>query len=425
MGDRTVWAFVRVDLQSRRTMQRLSSFLGRKRVRALVAAATALGLASTLVSSDPAQADPKQFTAAIGVGSDTTQDVMNAMAGFSNNVSYLPVQSSALSGRRQLTSWDANVVGQDCITPKAPGATIDRPNGSSAGRRALSRAIDGTLFGTAVGCTNKAVTGLVQFARSSAPPATGTTCDPNEVGAQCITYIPFGRDALTFGYYARGTAVGNETTTLTQGQLAQIFSTPGPHNFGGADIYGCSIQTSSGTHQFWRDALPVTETQMNDSTQVCTPTTSDLQESDGNALKARADSTPALANAQVVIGYSAANFIAQTNGVGPAQLPTPLGTVKLGTISGLGVPVNGPLWGGPLTPNQSFYDNATFGRNVYNVLPATVVLGPGNTDIKTLFVGGTSGVCLSSVIDDFGFATPVGGCGTTTLHGPLFVGAGG
>ena len=406
-------------------MQRFSSFLGRKRVRAILAAATALGLASTLVTGEPAQADPKQFEAATGVGSDTTQDVMDAMAGFSNNILYTPIQSSAASGRRQVTSFTAIRPGHptaECITPKAPGATVDRPNGSSAGRRALSRAIDGGLFGTAAACANKAVSGLFQFARSSAGPNPGTTCDPGVT--TCLTYVPFGRDAMTFGYYARGTAVGNETTNLTPAQLNTIFSSPGPHNFGGADIYGCSIQTSSGTYQFWRDAVGVTDAQMEAATQVCTPTTNDLQESDGIGLKNRADATPALANAQVVIGYSAANFSAQTNGVGPQQLPLPLGTVKLGSINGV-FPVTGTQWTGPFTPNNTFYADATFGRNVYNVLSSVVALGAGNNDMKTLFIGASSAACTAPMIDDFGFGTPVGGCGTTTLNGPLFSGAGG
>ena len=406
-------------------MQRFSSFLGRKRVRAILAGATALGLASTLVTTDPAQADPKQFEAATGVGSDTTQDVMDAMAGFSNNISYTPIQSSAASGRRQITSYTAIRPGHptaECITPKAPGATIDRPNGSSAGRRALSRAIDGTPFGTAAACANKSVSGLIQFARSSAGPAPGTTCDPGVT--TCLTYIPFGRDAMSYAYYARGTALGNEVTNLTPAQLNTIFSTAGPHTINGIDIYGCSIQTSSGTYQFWRDAVGVTDAQMEAATQVCTPTTSDLQESDGVGLKNRADATPALANAQVIIGYSAGNFIAQTNGVGPQQLPTPFGTVKLGQING-NLPVAGTLWNGPLTPNNTFYADATFGRNVYNVLPSNVAINAGNNDMKSLFVGASSAACVAPMIDDFGFGAPVGGCGTTTLHGPLFSGAGG
>ena len=101
-----------------------------------------------------------------------------------------------------------------CITPKAPGATFLRPNGSTNGRKALSRAIDGTGWGNGTDCGgNKAVTGLVQFARSSAGPS-GSGTD--------LTYIPFGRDGMSFGYYAAG--VGSPVTTLTSAQLTSLFT---------------------------------------------------------------------------------------------------------------------------------------------------------------------------------------------------------
>ena len=103
-------------------MQRLSTLS--RRTKVVLVATLALGLAGSVTGVDPAAADPKQFTAAVGVGSDTTQDVVNALAGFANGTNFTPVQSTDAS-KRQVVSWDA--VGTTCITPKAPGATFLRP----------------------------------------------------------------------------------------------------------------------------------------------------------------------------------------------------------------------------------------------------------------------------------------------------------
>ncbi|MEQ1704123.1 MAG: hypothetical protein ABMA25_28785, partial [Ilumatobacteraceae bacterium] len=48
---------------------------------------------ATAFTGGSANADPKQLTAAVGVGSDTTQDVMNAMAGYTNDTYFTPIHS--------------------------------------------------------------------------------------------------------------------------------------------------------------------------------------------------------------------------------------------------------------------------------------------------------------------------------------------
>ena len=382
-------------------MQRLSTLS--RRTKVVLAATLALGLAGSVTGVDPAAADPKQFTAAVGVGSDTTQDVVNALAGFANGTNFTPVQSTDAS-KRQVVSWDA--VGTTCITPKAPGATFLRPNGSTNGRRALSRAIDGTGWGNGTDCGgNKAVTGLVQFARSSA--------GPSGSGTQ-LTYIPFGRDGMSFAYYAPG--VGSPVTTLTSAQLTSLFTT-GPQTISGVDIVPCSIQLGSGTYQFWNTALGVSASQMASATASCTPAGQEIQENDANGLKAKGDALGT--GKQYVIGFSAANFISQTNGVAGSQLPAPLGTVDLGSIDALGKPYTGAVTG-PIAPSSTFYASTTYGRNVYNVLPTTVATGLGSADMKSLFVGSGSAVCsATATIQAFGFQGLGAACGTTTLQGPL------
>ncbi len=270
----------------------------------------------------------------------------------------------------------------------------------------LSRSIDGGLWGSAGACgtAGKPVSGLIQFARSSAGPSGAGTA---------LTYIPFGRDALSFAYYANGVT---PVTTLTSAQLTSLFST-GAQTINGTLIVPCSIQTGSGTYQSWNTAIGVTAAQMAAATATCTPAGSEIQENDGAGLKAKGDALAG--NEQVIIGFSAANFISQTNLVAGSQLPAPPGTVDLGSIDALGKPYTGSV-GGPIAANSTFYASGTYGRDVYNVLPQSIVANPGNNDLKSLFVGSSSAVCsATSTIQAFGFASLGASCGSTTLEGPL------
>lgn len=395
-------------------MNRLSNLLGGRRAKIVVSVAT-VGLAFTglVASGTPSGADPKQFSALVGVGSDTTQDVLNGYAGAGHNGNlFTPVKSNATGGYRQITSWDA--VGSTCITPKAPGATFQRPNGSTNGRRALSRAIDGANWGPhATDCGGpRPVSGLVDFARSSA--------GPSGVGTD-LTYIPFGRDALSFAYYS---AAVPPVTTLTSAQLNSLF-TVGPQIIGGVEIVPCGIQTGSGTFQFWNTATGVTTSQEAAATATCNNAASAAglntslggrsQENDAAALKARGD-LPAMAGKQVIIGFSAANFVSQANGVAASQLAV---GVDLGAIDALGKPYSGTA---PNTvPSSAFYSSTTYGRDVYNVVATNKLAPPAaaNADFKSLFVGASSSICSATTVTQaFGFL-PIANCGSTSLQGPL------
>ena len=389
-------------------------------VRTVAALAAAASLGSLIVStSTPAGADPRPVL--VGVGSDTTQDVMNALGGVG-----LTNPAPVVAEGKIIASFDAFVGGQTgtCITPRAPGATFDRPNGSSNGRRALSRAIDGTPF-TVTGSTCPApagsiVSGIIDFARSSAGPASGS-------GAGPLMYLPLGRDALSFAFTAPG--VANPVTSLTSAQLQTLFST-GPQTINGVNVIPCSIQSGSGTFQSFNTAVGVTAAQMAAATTTCG---AQIQENDGNGLRTRANSFP---GSQVIIGFSAANFIAQSNGVATSQLT--LGGVDLGAIvtpaGNLGKPFTGT--GSSLAPNSAFFANTTFGRTVYNVVQASKITGFGNPDLKKMFAQtpafGTPALCSPSAqatVNAFGFASlPIGpgagNCGDTSLTGPLLTGNG-
>lgn len=408
---------------------RISSFLRKAMKPATLAAA--IGVALPLLGSAPASADPKQFSALIVMGSDTTQSIMDALAGESNGRTYLPIKSSSASGNRQLASWTAaapNIPNPiDCISPKAPGATIVRPVGSSNGRRALSRAINNEKWGGAqCGTTDaqgKNPSGLIQIARSSSGPSGAGTA---------LAYLPFGRDALSFAYYRNG---GAPVTSLTRADLVTIFTTAGPHIFGGVEIEACGIQTGSGTFQSWNTTLGMSTTTEAVGTADCNAAGNGVrvEEHDSDGLKAKGDSA-AMLGKQVIIGMGAGPFISQWNGVAVDRSDP---AVDLGSITddgagnNLGKPYTGTIGTIPanLAPRDSFFNNGTFGRTMYNVIDNAILTGPAgaNQDIKTLLVGPSSAICQTGVgsaqerVNLFGFTSLASNCGVA-ITGPLVSG---
>jgi hypothetical protein len=118
------------------------------------------------------------------------------------------------------------------------------------------------------------------------------------------------------------------------------------------------------------------------------------------------------ANAEVIVGFSASQFIARSNNVGS---PNPGPGVNLGQINGTD-PVNGTAPN--LTADATFYANTTFGRDVYNVVASEVLQAPADARIVSMFVGPTSAVCsATSTIQTFGFLSLGANCGSTTLTG--------
>jgi ABC-type phosphate transport system substrate-binding protein len=439
----------------------------RKSKMAKVAAATAaVGSIAAIgfVGGSPANADPQQYSALVAVGSDTTQDVMNGLAGFSNGTNFEPIQSSAATGQRQIVSFDATTPGGDatvpeCIITKTGGPAFERPNGSSAGRAALSRKIEGTLFedkGRACGPTD--VSTSVDFARSSSAPSS-TGAPPNQ-----LIYVPLGKDALSFAYYdTDSTDATPVVDTLTRAQLDDLFDGNGPDvvTINGVRILPCGIQTGSGTYQSWNIATTATVEQDDDATSTCRdlglrgpdgllPTdpgdsgdrildlNGRLQEHNAVQLKQIGDFAPVQAIAdQVIVGFSASQYIGRSNGLGN---PAPPAEVKLGAVSDNNVVGGGLNCGFPITatgtPNANFFNNcAGFSRTVYNVFPWSTFYrdtdpvtpgiqeGPsfGNNDVKSLFSGPTSAVCQAGArIEQFGYLALTGAeCGTITTRGPL------
>jgi hypothetical protein len=323
------------------------------------AVAAGVGLvAMAMFTSAPAQADPvgtPTFRALAGVGSDTTERVMNAL-------SDVIVDGS---GTKIIASYDAT--GSATIQTQSPVAcSIARPNGSGAGRTALLASLN-------------AADGCLQFSRSSSLNIAAST--------PSLTYIPFGLDGMSFAVRSDS----NVPRGLTTADLQSAY-TCGLMPF----VVPVLPQAGSGSRSFWLGKMNVTETQIAAGTYPClvpTGTTVNgvpgtgrpyVQENDARSLKV-----------DELMPFSVGLFNVQSSGV----ITDVRGLAVLGTIDSK-------------TP-QAVYSGFGFKRDLYNVIPtANIAVAPWSTT----FVGATSAVCTNSaVIAAQGF-TPVSNCGDTTQH---------
>ncbi|WP_306330451.1 substrate-binding domain-containing protein [Streptomyces venezuelae] len=231
--------------------------------RARIGAALGVAALGVGVALAPAaQADPNpitQYRTLAGVGSDTTQDVMNGLGNVVVNA----------IGQKIIASWDAT--GTATIKTKATGCVINRPNGSSAGIDALRNAVD----------TNS---GCLDFARSSRGPADTSTTD--------LTWIPFAKDAVSWVKRSDSTLPSDLTAT----QLKDIYEC-NLTSLNGVALTPILPQTNSGTRQFFLSSIGVT------TPGACVQ--QGVQENDGTVLDSAGDVAP----------YSVASYTAQEKGV--------------------------------------------------------------------------------------------------------------
>lgn len=350
---------------------------------AVVVAAVAI---SGTVLATPAMADPPSgtFRQLVGVGSDTTQDVLNALAGDTvNGTSY--ASTAVTADGAGIASYDAiePVTGSttSSITTRTAGPSFLRPNGSGNGRIALSEALTGDKYPNSAGVS---ISGQVDFARSSGGPSvSGTT----------LTYIPLARDAV--GVAAKGSALQN----LTVDQLHDIYSGV-TTTVNGQAVHPYLPQTGSGTRKFFLGAIGLTDAQIPLSVGI-------VQENQAN---------PALTTDGSLVPFSVGSWIAQNNGVSPDYSTTAvangafLANIQLPGDTGTTSPVT--TVNGKLVPVSGYYENATFGRDVYDVLPSRAIDTTSVFFDKALYdvfvTNGTHEAAMASanaeaVISKFGF----------------------
>jgi hypothetical protein len=376
-----------------------------------------------------------------GVGSDTTQDVMDALsgaapwpgAGSAANAApkfFTPIIATQAGFFRQLVSWDAIPFGGSasapgCITPKFGAPSMDRPNGSSNGITALRAAIFGNTWqASTASCTGAGVTigsGNLDFARSSR--------GPNDTSTTDLTFVPFARDAVMYVFETNGP---DDLHTLTTAQIAAGYTAPsGTTTVGSTTVAVCLPQPGSGTRSFWEGAVGV-----GDGTAQVGPIAlgcNTLEEHGGDSFHTFAQSYLSThANSAVIFPFSVAQWVAQGNGFGVDRSATfrASAAAQFGDVDSIAAPT-GPFTGtaGSFAGNAAYYNFSsggtvgTYGRDVYNVFSTAKATGLGNTDLKTLFningavnANGICGAAAKVIVHDFGFLDPAS-CGSVALKG--------
>lgn len=319
-------------------------------VGALLAAA---GLASGTASADPTGAP--QFRPLAGVGSDTTEGVVNGLS-----------EIVTIGGTKVIASYDAS--GSAQITTKDPATnpncTINRPSGSGNGVNALI-------------ASRQTGDGCLEFARSS------SNNSANFPGAG-LTYIPFAVDAVSYAVRS-DSAISKR---LTVAQLQTVYNCAA-----GANFLPLLPQFGSGTRQFFLQQLGFTDA-ANFTSQ---PSHSCITQTDATGAPLLENTGTLLTDARQIAPYSIAQWLSQTNVV----VPDVHGKTILGQINGIA----------PTILNAA----SEMDRDVYNVIPTAQ---EGTAPYSTVFVGANSQVCTNgATIVRYGFGTNPN-CGSTNIRTP-------
>ena len=359
----------------------------------------------------PALADPPsgtlpKLTDVVGVGSDTTQLVMDAIA----------KHFDGTSPAHKLYSWDAlnpstGVAGDTIVTKGSSSSdmtcSMARPNGSSGGIKALAATI------------KDAGSPCIDYARSSRGTQTG---DPTG-----LLWVGYAKDAVSWTTPKSGSG---KPTTLTVAQLTAIYLCTSTkwNQVGGsstATIVPVLPQPNSGTRAFFlkqigvttpgscvvngtispagnpHDPLPIEE-----NTGVSQKDSSGFYTT-GNQLE--------FGNANTIFPYSVADWIAQTPkpaGGGHATASSAPGVLKqpqkVKSVSPIAVHT-----GLIDTINTAF--TSTLTRVVWNVMPNAGTTAAPKIPANLLpFFGHTGAVCSDTAdIKSYGFLPLTGQlCGT-------------
>ncbi|MDH6579936.1 substrate-binding domain-containing protein [Kitasatospora sp. MAP5-34] len=342
----------------------------RKTVVAKFVSAAAVTAAAVTLAAGPALADPPAgvtpaATDIVGVGSDTTQVVLNRL-------------SADYTGTPKLYSWDAT--GTSPITTKSGATPITRPNGSSAGISALETTTKST----------------VDFARSSRGPKTGTDQPTDD-------FIAYAKDAVSWAAQAAGDAPANLSKADLTGiyncsitnwnQITDVSGYTGPN----ATILPYLPQNGSGTRSFFLGVLGIT-----------TPggcVTSGVEENEGT--------DPALASNDAIVPYSVAHYIGQVYYGHTSGSDAP-GTLTIRDADGIA-----PVDTVNKVINSAFVNSpSVWGRNVYNVVRSgDWNAGDSHAAVLKAIFGSTGFICKNATaqadLKSYGFL-PLPLCGVIT-----------
>jgi ABC-type phosphate transport system substrate-binding protein len=348
----------------------------------LAGTASAAALASLVAA--PALADPPagttpRTTDAVGVGSDTTQYLLDQLA--------LNYDTTHPDATTKLYSWDAvnpdTLAIGDPIVTKAGCAAIPRPDGSSAGIAA---------FEDNARPSGDSTNYCIDFARSSR--ARLSTDPPCATGGIC--FVALAEDAVTWADRDKASGGTDAPASLTTAQLTEIYTCKVTNwkQVGGksATIEPFLPQTSSGTRAFFLAAIDVT------TPGACV---SDVN----NTLEENEGINPVLDSPEAIFIYSVGDYIAQayrsapcTNaGCGEVSPTTPpcapagsenkfgcdeTGVLTINEINGTNPATPWPLPKPPTPPavNKGVKINAKFDNAFLRTLYDVVRYDPNTTD---------------------------------------------
>jgi ABC-type phosphate transport system substrate-binding protein len=393
----------------------------RLRVFALTAAlATALASATAA----PAFADPPvgvtpPANAAVGVGSDTTQYLLDQIA--------YNWDKTAAGKKSPLYSWDAvnpyTLAMGDSIVTKSGCPDLARPDGSGAGIAALE-ANETDPKDSKYYC--------IDYARSSSP---RSSSDPACDASGGICFVSLAGDAVTWAVRDAASGGTDAPASLTPAQLKAIYECTDTNwkQVGGksAPIKAYLPQTSSGTRSFFLLALGGGTTPITPGSCVSDlPTEADpdgtLEENEG--INKVYDSAEAIGIYSVGLYadqayHSAKCTKADCGEVSATKFPcSPTGTqnmfgcdetgyLGLGEISGVA-----PLTSGhtintkfPILFQRSLYDVVRYDPHTADHIPGGESGSPGSINLEQIFSASSAKVpgyiCKdeASVITDYGF----------------------
>jgi ABC-type phosphate transport system substrate-binding protein len=369
---------------------------------ATIAVATALvagtvGTASAAPNDPPKGVAPKAFDI-VGVGSNTTQYVMDAISAQYNK----GIGAKHSAAHPYFYSWDAVPLGTSAsvvthIKPKAGCASIVRPNGSGAGVTALDITQKIKVGGVTYPC--------IDFSRSSG----GRKPTDPKFQAGGIAYVAFARDAITWATRTAAKGGSDAPASLNLKQLQGIFSckTTNWKQVGGKNgaIKVYLPQPGSGTLSTWEKFMGIT------TLGSCV---SQAPEENEGGFKG-------FNSPNAIFIYSIGAYVAQKyHSAGCHSVPNAkqnkfgcnvTGVLGLGKISGIAALTTAKV----PTINPKF--PSTFWRTVYNVVPFTVGT-PDHISKKLEGMFGRKGfLCKSGsakdIIKNYGFV-PYAFCGITS-----------
>ncbi|CAB4924589.1 unannotated protein [freshwater metagenome] len=327
-------------------------------IKTIILAAAGVALVGAGIAA-PSMADPTTTGRVLnGMGSDTTQFVMNGFSKTTNGAN--------------VASWDAS--GSSKVDMGNEGCTaVNRANGSTAGRTALK---------------NNDPAGCLQYARSSSFSAD-----------DLLTYYPFAIDGLTFAV----TQTSSVPRTLTKAQLIAIYRCE-------TNFEPVLPQTGSGSRADWlKYVFGVT------SIPAGVDTSCYLGGGTDNTVLPQEHNGIQLTDNQVV-GYSVAQWVSQENG----SVSDVRGRTVLGLLDDKSPLMLNP--GGANVRTVYNVVRRADGDAIAAAVVAgnNEGLNPVQIALKAVFHGSNSFLCSdTATIIKYGFApVPAGatyGCGTQQL----------